>query len=80
MYMILQNMTIFDKGSEKMEEVIEQGKEELQKILNEGGKIIDTIIHEKDKVTTKRKIELANGQSTSSTIIQNKEDIKISFL
>lgn len=55
--------------------MIEEGKEEIKQIINEGGKVIDTIINEKDKKTITRKIEPVNGKATSSSIIQNKNEI-----
>lgn len=64
-------------SEEEAKRLLEEGKEEIKKILNEGGKITDTIIREKDKATTIRKIELANGKSNSFKIIQNKDEIKI---
>lgn len=50
-------------------------EEKITEILNEGGKVIDTIVREKDKVTTTREVELANGKSTSSTITTTKDSI-----
>lgn len=62
---------------QEAKEMIEQGKEELQKILDEGGKITDIIVREKERVTTTRKIEPAEGKSTSSTIILNEDSINL---
>ena len=63
---------------QEAKDMLEKDKAKLQKILNEGGKITKTIIEEKDKVTTITKIEPVNGEATSSTTIQTKEEIKIS--
>lgn len=60
---------------EEADRLIEEGKEETRKIIDEGGKVIDTIVYEKDKVTTLRKIEQVNGESTSSKIVQTKDGI-----
>ena len=60
---------------EEADRLIEEGKEEIRRILNEGGKVIDTIIHEKEKITTIRKIEQVNGESTISKIVQTKDEI-----
>lgn len=62
---------------EEADRLIEEGKEEIRKIIDEGGKVTDTIIYEKDKVTTRRKIEPVEGESTSSRIIQAKDEIVI---
>lgn len=64
-------------SEEEAKRLLEEGKEEIKKILNEGGKITDTIIREKDKTTTIRKIELANGKSNSFKVIQTKDEINI---
>ena len=63
-----------------MEELTEQDREEIRRIINEGGKVTKTIIEEKDKTTTIIEIEPVNGESTSSTVIQNKDGISISSL
>lgn len=60
---------------EEADRLIEEGKEEIRKIIDEGGKVIDTIIHEKDKITTIRKIEPVEGESTSSKIVTTKDGI-----
>ncbi len=65
---------------QEAKKMIEQGKEEMKKILENDGRIIDTTIREKDKVTTIRKIELADGKSTSSKIVTRKDEITIDFL
>ena len=62
---------------EEADKLIEEGKEEIRKIIDEGGNVIDTIIHEKDKVTTIRKIEPVEGESTSSEIVQTRDEIII---
>lgn len=62
---------------QEAQRIIKDNKEETKKIIDEGGKITNTIIQEKEKTTTIRKIELANGKTTSSTIIQTKEGITI---
>ena len=56
-------------------EIVEENEDEIKKIINNGGKVITTIIYEKDKVTTIKKIEPANGKTTSSKIIQTKDNI-----
>lgn len=63
-------------AQEEANRLIEEGKEEIRKILDEGGKVTDTIIKEKDRVTTIRKIERVNGESTISKIVQTKNGIK----
>ena len=67
-------------SEEEARKMIEEGKKEIKRIIDEGGKVTDTIIYEKDKTTTIRKIEPVNGEATSSTIIQTKDDIKINSL
>lgn len=61
-------------------EMIEQDRKEIQKIIEEGGRITKTIIEDKNKIITTIKIEPVNGESTSSMIIQNKDNITISCL
>ena len=65
---------------EQADEMIKQEKEKIHQIIEQGGKITKTIIEEKDKTTTIIKIEPVNGESTSSTVIQNKDGISISSL
>lgn len=48
--------------------MIEKSKEEEKQIIKDGGKVIKTVIKEKDKITTLKKIEPAEGKSTSSKI------------
>ena len=50
-------------------EMFEQDRKEIQKIIEDKNKIITTI-----------KIEPVNGKTTSSTTIQNKDNITISCL
>ena len=64
----------------KAREIIGQDRKEIKKIIDEGGKIIKTIIEDKNKIITTIKIEPVNGETTSSTIIQNKDNITISCL
>lgn len=61
-------------------EMIEQDRKEIQKIIEEGGRITKTIIEDKNKIITTIKIEPINGKTTSSTTIQNKDNITISCL
>lgn len=61
-------------------DIIKKGKEEIKEILEAGGKVIKTIISEKDKTTTITKIEPVEGESTSSTVIQNNDEILIDYL
>ncbi len=61
-------------------EMIEQDRKEIQKIIEEGGRITKTIIEDKNKIITTIKIEPVNGKTTSSTTIQNKDNITISCL
>lgn len=61
-------------------EMIEQDRKEIQKIIEEGGRITKTIIEDKTKIITTIKIEPVNGKTTSSTTIQNKDNITISCL
>lgn len=65
---------------EEVRKVIENNKEKMQKIIDEGGKITKTIIEDKNKITTIIKIEPVNCEATSSTIIQNKDNITVSCL
>ena len=65
---------------EQADEMIKQEKEKIHQIIEQGGKITKTIIEEKDKTTTIINIEPVNGESTSSTVIQNKDGISISSL
>ena len=65
---------------EEVRKVIENDKEKMQKIIDEGGKITKTIIEDKNKITTIIKIEPVNCEATSSTIIQNKDNITVSCL
>lgn len=64
-------------SQEEVDKLIKYDKEEIRRILDEGGKVTDAIIREKNKTTTIRKIEPVNGETTSSTIIQNKDEIII---
>lgn len=59
--------------------ITKEEKEKIKQIMDEGGKTINCITYEKDKITTTRKIEPVNGKDTSSTIIQTKDRINISF-
>lgn len=61
-------------------EMIEQDRKEIQKIIEEGGRITKTIIEDKNKIITTIKIEPVNGKTTSSTTIQNKDNITITCL
>ena len=61
-------------------DLIEQEKEKINQILESGGKIIKTVIQEKDKTTTITKIEPVEGKSTSSTVVQTKDEITIEHL
>ena len=61
-------------------EMIEQDRKEIQKIIEEGGRITKTIIEDKNKIITTIKIEPVNAKTTSSTTIQNKDNITISCL
>lgn len=61
-------------------EMIEQDRKEIQKIIEEGGRITKTIIEDKNKIITTIKIKPINGKTTSSTTIQNKDNITISCL
>lgn len=61
-------------------EMIEQDRKEIQKIIEEGGRITKTIIEDKNKIITTIKIEPVKGKTTSSTTIQNKDNITISCL
>ena len=61
-------------------EMIEQDRKEIQKIIEEGGRITKTIIEDKNKIITTIKIEPVNGKTTSSTTIQNKDNITIRCL
>lgn len=65
---------------EEADRLIEEGKEEIRKILDEGGKVIRTTIEEKDKITTITKIEPVEGESTSSEVVQTKDEMNIKFL
>lgn len=60
--------------------LIEEGEEEIRKIIDEGGKVIRTTIEEKDKITTITKIEPVEGKSTSSEMVQTKEEISFKWL
>ena len=62
---------------EEAKKIIEQDKKEMQKIIEEGGKITKSIIEDKNKITIITKVEPVNGEATSSTIIQNKDNITI---
>ena len=64
-------------SQKQADEMIKQGREEIRLILEQGGKVTKTVIEEKGKTTTTVKIELPNGESSSSTIVQNREDITI---
>ena len=57
--------------------LINQEKEKIKKLIQDGGKVVNIITYEKDKTTTQRKIELANGKSTSSKIEIEKDRIAI---
>ncbi len=57
--------------------LINQEKEKIKKLIQDGGKVVNIITYEKDKTTTQRKIELANGKSTSSKIEIEKDKIAI---
>ena len=61
---------------QEAKKMTEESKKEIKQIISKGGKITNTIIYEKDKVTI-IKIEPANGKTTSSNIIQNKDKIVI---
>ena len=58
-------------------DMIKENKEEIKEILESGGKVTKTIIREKDKTTVITKIEPVEGKSTSSTVIQSKNEIII---
>lgn len=58
-------------------DMIKENKQEIKEILESGGKVIKTIIREKDKTTVITKIEPVEGKSTSSTVIQSKNEIII---
>lgn len=64
----------------EVQEMIESDKKKIQQILNEGGKITNITIYEKEKITTIKKIEPVNGKTTSSKIIQSRNDSTISCL
>ena len=57
--------------------IIEKSKKEIKEIIEAGGKVIKTVIREKDKTTVITKIEPVEGKSTSSTVIQSKNEIII---
>lgn len=67
-------------SEEQANELIKQGKEELRNIIKDGGKVIKTVVEEKDKTTTITKIEPVEGKSTSSTVVQTKDEITINYL
>ena len=67
-------------SEQEKEQMINEELEELRKIIEEGGKVTDTIIREKGKITTTRKIEPVNGEATSSTIVQTKDEFIINSL
>ncbi len=58
-------------------DIIEKSKKEIKEIIEAGGKVIKTVIREKDKTTVITKIEPVEGKSTSSTVIQSKNEIII---
>lgn len=61
-------------------DLIEEEKEKIREVINAGGKVINTTIYENDKITTIRKIEPVNEESTCSKIITKKDEISISCL
>lgn len=65
---------------QEVQEILEKDKKRIQQVLKDGGRITNTIIYEKDKITTIKKVEPVNEGTTSSTIIQNKDNITISCL
>ena len=65
---------------QEVQEILEKDKKRIQQVLKDVGKITNTIIYEKDKITTIKKVEPVNEGTTSSTIIQNKDNITISCL
>ncbi len=67
-------------SEEEANRFIEEGKEEIRKIIEEGGKVIRTTIEEKDKITTITKIEPVEGESTSSKVVQTKDELNVNFL
>lgn len=67
-------------SEEQANELIKQSKEEFKEIIKKGGKVIKTVIEEKDKTTTVTKIEPVEGKSTSSTVVQTKDEITINYL
>lgn len=67
-------------SEEQANELIKQGEEELRNIIKDGGKVIKTVVEEKDKTTTITKIEPVEGKSTSSTVVQTKDEITINYL
>ncbi len=62
---------------QEAKEQVKQGKEGFKKILEDGGRITDITVHEKDKTIMTRKIEPVNGEATSSTIVQEANEIII---
>lgn len=62
-------------SQKQADEMIKQGREGIRLILEQGGKVTKTVIEEKSKTTTIVKIQLANGESSSSTIVQNRKDV-----
>lgn len=67
-------------SQKEADELIKQGKEEMKQIIESGGKVTRTIIEEKDKTTIITKIEPVEGKSTSSTVVQTKDEIVIDYL
>ena len=79
-YDLLGGKKVKEISQKEADELIKQGKEEMKQIIESGGKVTRTIIEEKDKTTIITKIEPVEGKSTSSTVVQTKDEIVIDYL